>query len=246
MNTFKQNVLTVISFLNERHYSDHTVHCYSAFYEALDRYLNQEGLEYTPEFGVKILSGNPESFSNSNSRPLRNAAIAKLNSVYLNGEVKNVLVSPSKAYSRLTLTEKFSNALDEFMNSECSGFSESQRANALRRCRLFLKYIQSTGKTEFNLIGYEDIHHYHFKELGHLKQQSRLIEESTLHQFLHFLAESGNVKPMLHLYMYALETDTFIDFASFSLEERNAILSSNNQSQDFRNHLQHCGNCKGQ
>jgi site-specific recombinase XerD len=226
MNIFKQNVLTVISFLNSRHYSEHTVNCYVAFYEGLDRYLNQEGFGYTPEFGFQILSGNHKSFPGNNSRTLQNAAIAKLNSVYLNGEVKNVQVSPAKAYSRLVLTEEFSSAIDEFLNSGCDGFSESQKSNIVRRCRLFLKYIQSTGKTEISLVGYEDIQHYHFKELAHLKEQSRIIEESTLHQFLHFLAESGKVKPMLYLYLYALETDTFIDFVSFSTEERNAILLS--------------------
>ena len=95
-------------------------------------------------------------------------------------------------------------------------FSETQIENIHRRCSLFLKYLQSHGKEKVSSITYQDISEYHFSELSHLKQDSRLIEEGAICHFLRFLFQEKQISCSLCTYMYALETDSFISLFSLS------------------------------
>ena len=88
-----------------------------------------------------------------------------------------------------------------------------------------MKYIQYKGITNAAAITYEDLQAYH-DGLSHLKRVSRVVEESTLHQFLQYLAESGHISPGLYLFMYALETGTLVTMDCLSAEERARIEAS--------------------
>lgn len=102
-------------------------------------------------------------------------------------------------------------------------FSETQIENILRRCSLFLKHLQSHGKEKVSSITYQDISEYHFSELSHLKQVSRLIEEGAICHFLRFLFQEKQISCSLCTYMYALETDSFIGLSSLSNIGRQSI-----------------------
>ena len=113
----------------------------------------------------------------SKGKILHEAVIRKINAVYASGSVSNVLVSPRKPYSALRLKASFSEVLERFTGNIQTLFSETQIENILRRCSLFLKYLQARGKEKVSSITYQDISEYHFSELSHLKQVSALLKK---------------------------------------------------------------------
>jgi len=227
MNTFQKNTAIVLDFMKEKGYSDHSIHCYAKIYQSLAEYLSTNTLKYTPEFGMTLLSAQSDIPFGVKGSFIQAASISKLNDVYENGAILYAQTSPRKIYSRLTLVSAYEAAASEFMLQCSTTFTKSQMENARRRCILLLKFLQSRGKQEFSDVQYEDILIYHHEELKHLKKQSRIVEESTIHQFLKYLAENGYIRHGFYLYMYVLETNQLVDVCSFTLEERQTIAVCN-------------------
>ena len=190
MEKFKINANIVLDFMIENHYSEHSLSQYKRIYETMGEYLTENNLSYSPELGWELLDSGSDAPFGSKGKILHEAVIRKINAVYATGSVSNVLVSPRKPYSALRLKA--------------------------RRCSLFLKYLQSHGKEKVSSITYQDISEYHFSELSHLKQNSRLIEEGAICHFLRFLFQEKQISCSLCTYMYALETDSFISLSSLS------------------------------
>ena len=223
MRVYYQNVAIVLDFLNERGYAEQTIRYHELFYNKLADYLELTIQEYNPDLGRSLLLGRTGPCHTRNS--LGNAAcIAKLNDVYENGRITYAQISPRKEYSSIVLCEKYQELVSGFLASKPC-FKDSQLTNAHRRCSLFLKYIQSKGIMNVTAITYEDLQAYH-DGLSHLKRISRVVEESSLHQFLRFLAESGHTSQGLYLFMYALETETLVTMSNLTAEERGRIVES--------------------
>ena len=216
MEKFKINANIVLDFMIENHYSEHSLSQYKRIYETMGEYLTENNLSYSPELGWELLDSGSDAPFGSKGKILHEAVIRKINAVYATGSVSNVLVSPRKPYSALRLKASFSEVLERFTGNIQTLFSETQIENIHRRCSLFLKYLQSHGKEKVSSITYQDISEYHFSELSHLKQDSRLIEEGTICHFLRFLFQEKQISCSLCTYMYALETDSFISLFSLS------------------------------
>lgn len=182
----------------------------------MGEYLTENNLSYSPELGWELLDSGSDAPFGSKGKILHEAVIRKINAVYATGSVSNVLVSPRKPYSALRLKASFSEVLERFTGNIQTLFSETQIENIHRRCSLFLKYLQARGKEKVSSITYQDISEYHFSELSHLKQVSRLIEEGAICYFLRFLFQEKQISCSLCTYMYALETDSFIGLSSLS------------------------------
>lgn len=182
----------------------------------MGEYLTENNLSYSPELGWELLDSGSDAPFGSKGKILHEAVIRKINAVYATGSVSNVLVSPRKPYSALRLKASFSEVLERFTGNIQTLFSETQIENIHRRCSLFLKYLQARGKEKVSSITYQDISEYHFSELSHLKQVSRLIEEGAICHFLRFLFQEKQISCSLCTYMYALETDSFIGLSSLS------------------------------
>lgn len=216
MEKFKINANIVLDFMIENHYSEHSLSQYKRIYETMGEYLTENNLSYSPELGWELLDSGSDAPFGSKGKILHEAVIRKINAVYATGSVSNVLVSPRKPYSALRLKASFSEVLERFTGNIQTLFSETQIENIHRRCSLFLKYLQSHGKEKVSSITYQDISEYHFSELSHLKQNSRLIEEGAICHFLRFLFQEKQISCSLCTYMYALETDSFISLSSLS------------------------------
>ena len=216
MEKFKINANIVLDFMIENHYSEHSLRQYKRIYETMGEYLSENNLSYSPELGWELLDSGSDAPFGSKGKILHEAVIRKINAVYATGSVSNVLVSPRKPYSALRLKASFSEVLERFTGNIQTLFSETQIENIHRRCSLFLKYLQSHGKEKVSSITYQDISEYHFSELSHLKQVSRLIEEGSICHFLQFLFQEKQISCSLCTYMYALETDSFIGLSSLS------------------------------
>ena len=216
MEKFKINANIVLDFMIENHYSEHSLSQYKRIYETMGEYLTENNLSYSPELGWELLDSGSDAPFGSKGKILHEAVIRKINAVYATGSVSNVLVSPRKPYSALRLKASFSEVLERFTGNIQTLFSETQIENIHRRCSLFLKYLQSHGKEKVSSITYQDISEYHFSELSHLKQNSRLIEEGAICHFLRFLFQEKQISCSLCTYMYALETDSFIGLSSLS------------------------------
>ena len=230
MEKFKTNANIVLDFMTEHHYSEHSLYQYRKIYDTMENYMMENALSYSPELGKEWLSSGSDIPLGSKSKILREAAIRKINAVYAAGSVSNVLVLSRKPYSSLKLKDSLSEILIRFTDSIRTSFSKTQAENIRRRCSLFLKYLQSCGKDDVSSITYGDISEYHFSELSHLKQPSRLMEEGSICHFLHFLSLEKQIRYSVYVYMYALETDSFIDFSSLS--------NSGNQSFRIHNQIQ--------
>ena len=224
MRVYYQNVAVILSFLKERGYTEQTIHNHESFYNKLADYLIQTMQEYNPDLGRSLLLERKEGPCRAGSRFGNAACIAKLNDVYENGRITYALICPRKEYSSVVLCEKYLGLVDGFLESRPC-FKATHLPNVRRRCSLFMKYIQSKGITDAAAITYDDLQAYH-DGLSHLKRVSRVVEESTLHQFLQYLAESGHISPGLYLFMYALETGTLVTMNCLSVEERARIEES--------------------
>lgn len=223
MEKYKDYVSTVLDFMSDNHYSQHSLQLYQKTFEALGEYLVSNGLCYTPVLGRELLNSGSDIPFGTKGQTLHAAIIQKLNAVYHTGSVSNVFVSSRKPYSSLRLNAVFSDCLELFSESISTSFSKTQTENIHRRCRLFLKYLQSIGKEDLKVITYKDISDYHFSELCHLKSDSRAMEEGSLCHFLQFLFQEKMIEHNLHVYMYALETDRFIDISKFNDSDRAAF-----------------------
>lgn len=223
MEKFKTNANIVLDFMVENHYSEHSLHLYKKIFESMQEYLMTNELSYSPELGEELLHSGSDLPFGLKGKILHTAVIQKINAVYATGAVSNVLVSSRKPYSALRLEEAFAKALDCFTESIQTSLSETQVENIQRRCCLFLKYLQSKGKTNILAVSYEDISDYHFLELSHLKSISRLMEEGAICRFLRFLYQEKQIHHALDVYMYALETDSFISISSLSDSDQQFI-----------------------
>ena len=228
MKEFNQNISIVMDFLKERGYKNHTIQCHEAFYKKISVYLSESGQDYNPNLGLTLVSDGENSFLKPGKHWAEKACIAKLNDVYIHGRITKAQVSPRKSYSSLKLNSPFQDFLTGFLLSRKDTFKDSQIENAGRRCMLFLKFIQSRGIYRISDITYDDIRLYH-DELSHLKEISRMIEESSIHQFLLYLAESGFVSYGLYLYLYTLETKTLVTLDDLTSENRERIRDLCNQ-----------------
>lgn len=204
MEKFKTHVNTVLDFMIDNHYSQHSLHLYKKVFDTLEEYLETNGLIYFPELGNELLNnGSSIPFGVAGSE-LHAAVIKKLNAVYFTGAVSNVLVSSRKPYSALHLRASFSECLARFTESIRPLFSETQTENIRRRCCLFLKYLQFIGREGLSSITYEDISNYHFSELNRLKPDSRMMEEGALCHFFQFLFRERQADYSFYIYMLSL------------------------------------------
>ena len=232
MDQYNQNVAIVLAFLKERGYTKQTIRRHEIVYDRLGAYLLDSEQEYSPELGRYLLANHPDDFFLSQSRFGDVGCIAKLNDVYTNGRITYALACPRKRYSLTSLERPLLQPVSEFLESKDGIFKPTQVENARRRCILFMKYMQARGIHKASDITYEGIRLYH-RELSHLKRTSRIVEESTLHQFLLYLADSGYISYGPYLYMYALETDTLVTMDDMSPNDCRLIEGSRNEGLSF-------------
>lgn len=232
MKTYQKNVTIVLSCMKERSFSERSVSDHTWIYQALYDYLIRSRLTYSPELGKELLNAGSDDAFGTKAKSVRACSIAKLNDVYLNGKLVHSQISVRKPYSKVTLYPSFLQTASEFLAHCQERFSKTQLENVQRRVFLFLKFLQSRGHTAIMGLIYADILAYH-QELSHLKRVSRVVEESSIYQFLLYLAEHGQIKYGFYLYMYFLETDQLIHIDKFSYEERIGIDEKRKKSQAF-------------
>ena len=137
-----------------------------------------------------------------------------------------------KTYSFFDLIPEFESAVDAFLTDCANEHTMIHLQNMRRRCRLFLKCMQFWGRKRLDEITYDDIERYD-KELSHLKKMSRIIEESTLHQFLKYLADHGQVHIGRYIYMYLIELDCITKVEWLSNEDQKRIIAFKSIYNDF-------------
>lgn len=225
MDEFERNSKTVIDTLEQRGYSQPTIQNHRTVYQALHNYLDQNQIPYTPSLGNRIIS-EQKSILVVKGDPLLAGCISKLNDVYLHGRIVCAQMSPHKNYTSLTLSAEFEQAVSNFMNFCSDSFSDTQIYNAKRRCSLFLRCMQYWGRETLLDITYDEVYKYHHLELSHLKQASRIVEESTLHSFLRFLSTENGINPGLYMYMYQLERNIYVPLSKLppEIQERVSAL----------------------
>ena len=189
-------------------------------------------MDYSPALGKSLVTADACIWKHTKSTFGDAACIAKLNDVYINGSIARVQVSPRKQYSSVVLSDLFTKPVSGFLESKKDDFKPSQIENAKRRCILFMKFVQHMGRREPRDITYDDVRLYH-GELSHLKRISRVVEESTLHQFLLYLSETCCAGYGLHLYMHALETGSLATMDSLPEESRRRIGELRGESLSF-------------
>lgn len=232
MDEFERNSKTVIDTLEQRGYSQRTIQNHKKVYQALYNYLDQNQIPYTPSLGNRIIS-DQKSILVVKGDPLLAGCISKLNDVYLHGRIVCAQMSPHKDYTSLTLSAEFEQAVSNFMNFCSDSFSDTQIYNAKRRCSLFLRCMQYWGRETLLDITYDEVYKYHHLEMSHLKQVSRIVEESTLHQFLRFLSTENGINPGLYMYMYQLERNIYVSLSKLPPEIQKRVSALKEDSLAF-------------
>ena len=177
MDTFIKNRAIVIDCLKRRDFSEVSVNKYEKIYSSIEHYLNEKGVIYSPELGEEMLLLEKDAFFTVKGLLVRAASIRKLNDVYLNGYIKNAVLSSHKKYRNIELVNEFETAVSDYLSSIRDKFSSIQQANAERRVRLFFKYLQVHCICALDEISYASLLAYH-EELSYLKPASRMVEES--------------------------------------------------------------------
>ena len=129
MDKYKDYVSTVLDFMRDNHYSQHSLQLYQKTFDSLGEYLVSNGLYYTPVLGRELLNRGSDIPFGTKGQTLHAAIIQKLNAVYHTGSVSNVLVSSRKPYSSLRLNSVFSDCLELFSESISTLFSKTQTEN---------------------------------------------------------------------------------------------------------------------
>lgn len=222
MKDYRFRCSIVISRLKEKGFSEKSILSYRKVYAAIGDYVNEKGVIYSPELGEKMLLINDDAFFQVSGKTLRAACIRKLNDVYKHGDIKESVLSPRHEYGNIVLVEPFEIAVLGFIESVRDTFSAVQLGNVNRRVRLFFKFVQFHGIYSLDDVSYEIITAYH-AELSHLKSASRIVEESSIHQILHYLSDQGMLDPGRYLHMYLLEKGHPMTLETFSPEERQVI-----------------------
>ncbi len=232
MDEFEKNSKTVIETLEERGYSQRTIQNHGKVYQALHGYLDQNQIPYSPDLGGKILTKQKDILAVKGDYILA-GCISKLNDVYLHGKITCAQISPHKVYASIHLNTEYEWAVSNYMVFCSDSFSDTHIYNAKRRCSLFLRCMQYWGKETILDITYEEIHRYHYLELSHLKKASRIVEESTLHQFLQFLSTENGINPGLYMYMYQLERDIYVPLCDLSPDIQERVSALREESLSF-------------
>ena len=224
MQKFKTHVNTVLDFMIDNHYSQHSLHLYKKVFETLEDYLKTNRLTYSPELGNELLRSRSSVPFRIAGTVLYAAVIKKINSAYFIGSVSNALASSRKSYSALTLRTAFSESLARFKESIYSLFSETRTENIRRRCCLFLKYLQFIGQENLSSITYEDISSYHFSELNRLKPESRMMEEGAICHFLQFLFLEKEIVHSFYMHWRQIFLLIFLLFVVLSKSPSGSII----------------------
>ena len=224
MITFQKNSAAVIAFLKENHYSERTIRNYEKIYANAEAYLHNREVVYSPEVGEEMLRTQEDLFFGVKGAFIRISSIRKINAIYLHGDLAGVQVSPQREYKKNQLEPEFVKAIDDFIESRKGIFSFEQLKNASRRVNLFFCYLQYNGILRIDQISYEVIISYH-EHLLHLnlKRVSRMLEESTVHQMLHFLSENGQVPVGIYLCMLLISKDELFIVENLLPEERHKL-----------------------
>lgn len=222
MSEYQKNTATVISRLRERNYSGASIQHYEKIFSSISIYLDSKGVVYSPELGEEMLQKNDDTFFTVKGNAVRAACIHKLNDVYLHGDISGTVLAPHRIYRKIRLVPEFEEALSEFIEHAGRHFTEIQLKNVERRVSLFFKCMQHWGVYTLDEITYEKIYAYH-GELAHLKPVSKVVEESSIHQMLHFLSDQGRIDPGRYLCMYLLEKGHSFLLESFTEDEQNRI-----------------------
>lgn len=227
---FQRNAAIVLSVLTERGYSEKSIKSYDAIFKAMSGFLEAKDLLYTPSLGDRLAEENADEFFGVKGYFIRAASIAKLNSVYNTGMLTGSLMSPRRPYQKVILLKPMALSVQDYLSHCNAYFSAEQIKNVRRRITLFLKQMQSLGRRSPEEIIYSDIGAFHIG-LSHMKRICRVVEESSVHQFLQYLADSGIIKPGLYYYLYVLETDQLISLEDFSQEaQKNILVGQDNTS----------------
>ena len=94
MDKYKDYVSTVLDFMRDNHYSQHSLQLYQKTFDSLGEYLVSNGLYYTPVLGRELLNRGSDIPFGTKGQTLHAAIIQKLNAVYHT-------VSSRKPYSSL-------------------------------------------------------------------------------------------------------------------------------------------------
>lgn len=232
MKIYQRNVAIVLSSMEKKNFSERSILNHEKIYQSLHDYLVRQKLTYSPDLGKELLDSAEDYVFGIKGKFVREGSIAKLNDVYINGKLLQSQISPRKPYSKIPLHPLFVQMVSEYLAYCQEIFSEAQRENIRRRVVLFLKYLQFRGFQSVNGINYTDILRYH-KELSHLKEVSRIIEESSIHQFLLYLAERGRIRYGFYLYLYFLETNQLVSMDDLTQTERQGIEEKRQKDQEF-------------
>ena len=232
MSEYQINTATVISRLKERAYSISSIRNYEKIFSSISIYLVSKGVAYSPELGEEMLRQNDDSFFTVKGNTARAACIHKLNDVYLHGDISCTVLAPHRKYRRIQLVREFDDALSDFMEYIGDRSTKSLQESVERRVSLFFKCMQHWGVYRLDEISYKKIYAYH-GELAHLKPSSRVVEEASIQQMLHFLSDQGRINPGRYLCLYLLEKGHSFLLGSFTEDERSKIEGYRHESLFF-------------
>lgn len=204
-NTYQTNVHYIMTQLISCGYSGQCVHKYSVFYQRLGAFIEKKKTDYSSDIGEEFLLD--PAFSHRKSLFLEKSALAKLRDVYEFGSMQGMHMSHMFLSRTVILPPSFIHRIDEYADEISGTYSSIQISNIRGRCGRFLRYLLSRGVNSPERINYTDILSYH-DSLDYMKEISRIVEESSVKDFLSYLEKRGYIHMGLSLYLYSLETDS--------------------------------------
>jgi site-specific recombinase XerD len=183
MNHFEINVAVVMDFLVTEGFSPSVISSHRHHYQELEEFLNESGIEYSPDAAQQWLDMNQSHWS-YRQYTSRHHSICQLEDVYRLGHINaDHLAYRKPAYS--LLNSDFRSELDTFL-IELVSTDERYRIAVSR----FLLYLQKHSVKSLQDLNYDLILSFH-RDDYHTSSRSKDTYEDLIRVFLRYLADKN-------------------------------------------------------
>lgn len=155
MNVYETNVAIVLKKLNGIEYEQRVRDYHLRTYYEFGQYLEEKNAEYSADLAHTWLRLSKKACTPPVYREL-SRSIKKLMDVFELGHIRPPLLS----HEKIAVLPSLENRLDQFLTQNKDNYTGSSCKDYRMYCRRFLRFLQSRGVTDFNLLTYPLLSEY--------------------------------------------------------------------------------------
>ena len=180
MNSFQCNTQLVLNYMTDHSCGQTQYSLYHSCYTQLARYLNENGLNYSPENANRWLEGQSKSKVTMQAYA---KAILRLDDIYKAGYIRFA------NRFRQSLSETFDEIISSYLSDVSEIYSENHLPNIRNRCRYFFSFLQQVQMLSSPYeLSYNDVLAFYKGPLHDLSAADACMYKGTVMKFLLWMA----------------------------------------------------------